>query len=79
MMQSNELINRLQRVDRVYDAAVPGARLVPINPDGYAAAKYIDQLRQTIGWLVHDAFKHVTDEAALQQMVTRARNAMEGV
>jgi hypothetical protein len=63
----------------VYDAAEPGARLVPVNPDGPEAAKYIDHLRQTIGWLIHDCFKHVHDEDALKQMVLRARNAMEGV
>jgi hypothetical protein len=78
MMQSADLINRLQRVDRVYDAMQPGARLVPVNPDGPEAAKYIDALRQTIGWLVHDAFKHVHDEEALKQMCARARDAMEG-
>ncbi|CAB4124874.1 hypothetical protein UFOVP62_39 [uncultured Caudovirales phage] len=78
MMQSTEIINRLQAVNRVYDDQ-PGARLVPVNPDGPDAARYIDQLRQTIGWLVHDAYKHVQDEDALRQMVLRARDAMEGV
>ena len=78
-MQSTEIIQRLQAVNRVYDAHLPGARLVPVNPDGPEAAKYIDHLRQTIGWLVHDAFKHVQDEEALKQMCARARDAMEGV
>lgn len=77
-MQSTEIIQRLQAVNRVFDDNLPGARLVPINPDGPEAAKYIGYLRETIGWIIHDAFKHVHDEEALKQMCARARDAMEG-
>lgn len=76
---SQKLINRLERTTTYLDPAVPGARIMPVNPDGYEAAQYIYKLQSTIGWLMHDAFKHVRDEAALREMATRARNAMEGV
>jgi hypothetical protein len=78
-MNAHRLMARLERTTQYLDPAVPIRRIVPLNPDGYEAAQYIHRLRETIGWLVHDAFEVIEDEEVRQRLATRARNAMEGV
>lgn len=55
-----ELQRKLRRT-KEYDAGIGGLWVLPVNPDGPAAADYIQNVMTHMGHVLHIAFEHIQD------------------
>jgi hypothetical protein len=60
------------------DSHLPGLRMVLVNPDGPAAADYIDNALDHIGHIVALAYKHIEDDDVREELRRRAYAALRG-
>lgn len=58
---------------------LPGTWETPINPDGFEAAAYIDNMVNHLGHVIKLALEHIEDEDVRRQITDHAYRAIKGV
>jgi len=58
---------------------LPGTWETPINPDGYEAASYIDNMIENLGHVIKLALEHIEDDDVRKQIKKHAYQAIKGV
>ena len=61
--------DKLRKTTLFIDPAYPVSRSVLINPDGPAAADYIDNMTEALGRIAHLAIMNITDDAVKAEIV----------
>ena len=57
---------------------LPGTWETPINPDGYEAASYIDNMIDHLGHVIRLALEHIDEEDVRKQIRSHAYQAIRG-
>ena len=70
--------DKLRKTNLFIDPAYPVSKHVLINPDGPAAADYIDNMTEALGRIAHLAMNNITDETVKAE-ITRAYYQAVGV
>ena len=58
---------------------LPGTWETPINPDGYEAAAYIDNMIDSFGHVIRLALEHIEDDDVKKEIKQHAYRAIKGV
>ena len=75
-MIQNKLRATKDKIDPQY---YPGVEKILINPDGPAAAKYIQNMIDHMGHIIKIALENVEDEETRKQIQAHAHAAIKGV
>ena len=61
--------DKLRKTNLFIDPAYPVSKHVLINPDGPAAADYIDNMAEALGRITHLAIMNITDDTVKTEIV----------
>lgn len=75
-MIQNKLMATKDKIDPQY---YPGVEKILINPDGPAAANYIQNMIDHMGHIIKIALENVEDEETRKQIQAHAHAAIKGV
>lgn len=71
------IVQKLKRTTRYLDPRVPKEILIPVNPDGFEAANYIENMIHHMGHVIRLALEHA-DEATIETIKQHAHAAIKG-
>ena len=73
------MIQKKLRATKTNSDHLPGTWETPINPDGFEAADYIQNMIQHMGHVVKIALENIEDGATRKQIEAHAYAAIKGV
>ena len=73
------ILQKLRATRTHIDPRYPISQKIPLNPDGFEAADYIQNMIERMGQIIKIALESIDDEQARKQIETHAYAAIKGV
>ena len=73
------ILQKLRATQTYIDPRYPISQKIPLNPDGFEAADYIQNMIEHMGQIIKIALDGIEDEQARKRIETHAHAAIKGV
>lgn len=72
------ILQKLRATKTYIDPRYPIAQKIPLNPDGFEAADYIQNMIEHMGQIIKIALENIEDESTRKQIEKHAYAAIKG-